>query len=197
MAGEIEVTVIGNLAADPELRFIPSGAAVTNFTVAQTPRTFDRQSNEWKDGETVWMRCAIWRDYAENIAASLHKGDRVIVRGRLKQRTYEKDGVNHTVTELDADEVGAAMRYAEVAIRKTERTQGGQQAGYSSPQGQWGAPQQGAPPPQQQPQGQPDQWAGQQPPAAPQQGWGAPPAQQPQQQQPWGQPQPGYSEPPF
>ena len=190
MAGEIEVTVIGNLAADPELRFIPSGAAVANFTVAQTPRTFDRQSNEWKDGETVWMRCAIWRDYAENVAASLHKGDRVIVRGRLKQRTYEKDGQNHTVVEMEVDEVGASIRYAEVAVRKTERTQPGQQG-----QQGWGQPpQQGAPVPA---QPQQDPWAGQQPPAPPQQGWGAPPQQPQQPQQPqWGG-APSYDQPPF
>jgi len=196
MAGEIQVVVVGNLTADPELRFIPSGAAVANFTVAQTPRTFDKDSNTWKDGETVFMRCSIWRDYAENVAASLHKGDRVMVTGKLKQRTYEKDGVNHTVIEMEAEDVGAVLRYAEVAIRKTERTQGGQQG--QQPQQGWGQqPQQGAPPPQQQPQGQPDQWAGQQPPPAPQQGWGAPPPQQPQQQQPWGQPPPAYGEPPF
>ena len=195
MAGEIQVTVVGNLAADPELRFIPSGAAVVNFTVAQTPRTYDKDTSTWKDGETVWMRCSLWRDYAENVAASLHKGDRVVVLGKLKQRTYEKDGVNHTVVEMEAEEVGAAMRYAEVQVRKTERTQGQQ-----APQQGWGAPQQGAPAPQ---QGQSDQWAGQQPPAPPAQGWGAPPPQhqqpqQPQQQpqqQPWGQP--AYGEPPF
>src|SRR6187431_3774786 len=100
MSGETVITSVGNLTADPELRFTPSGAAVANFTVAQTPRTFDRQSNEWKDGETFWMRCAVWRDTAENVAASLHKGDRVVVTGRLKQRTYEKDGANVTVVEM-------------------------------------------------------------------------------------------------
>jgi single-strand DNA-binding protein len=166
---------------------------VANFTVAQTPRTFDRQSNEWKDGETVWMRCAVWRDTAENVAASLHKGDRVIVRGRLKQRTYEKDGQNHTVTECEVDEVGAALRYAEVRITKAERQQGGQQ---QPQQGGWGQqPQQGGPPPQ-----QADPWAGQPAPQPPAQGWGAPPPQQQQPQpaqQPWGAPPPAYGEPPF
>jgi single-strand DNA-binding protein len=192
MAGEIAVTLVGNLAADPELRFIPSGAAVANFTVAQTPRTFDRQSNEWKDGETVWMRCAVWRDTAENVAASLHKGDRVVVTGRLKSRQYEKDGQNHTVIECEVDEIGAALRYAEVRVSKTERTQAPQQQ-QADPWATQG----------QQPQRQADPWAGQPAPQPPQQGWGAPPPQQ-QQPQPaqapqqggWGAP-PQYDQPPF
>ena len=97
MAGETVITIIGNLTADPELRFTPSGAAVASFTVASTPRQFDRQSNEWRDGETLFMRCSIWRDPAENVAESLTRGMRVIVNGRIKSRSYEKDGVKHTV----------------------------------------------------------------------------------------------------
>jgi len=186
MAGEITTTVIGNLAADPELRFIPSGAAVANFTVAQTPRTFDRDSNSWKDGETFWMRCNVWRDTAENVAASLHRGDRVVVTGKLKQRSYDKDGVTHTVVEMEVDEIGAALRYAEVRVNKTQRSGGQPPAGQ---QQAW--PQQQAP--------QADPWAGAQPPAPPQQGgWGSAPPQQPQQpaQGGWGQ-APSSDEPPF
>lgn len=187
MAGEITTSVVGNLAADPELRFIPSGAAVANFTVASTPRMFDKDTNGWKDGDTFWLRCAVWRDLAENVAASLHKGDRVVVTGRLKQRSYDKDGQTVTVVEMDVDEIGASLRYAEVQVRKTERTQaGGQPSG--GQQQAW---------PQQAPQ--PDPWANAAPPAAPQQGWGAPPPQQPAQQPQqggWGAP-PQYDQPPF
>lgn len=119
MAGETPITVVGNLTADPELRFSPSGAAVANFTVASTPRTFDRQSNEWKDGETLFLRCTAWRDMAQNIADSLHKGERVIVNGRLKSRSYEtKEGENRTVIELDVDEVGPSLRYASAALTR-------------------------------------------------------------------------------
>ena len=109
MAGETVITVVGNLTADPELRFTPSGAAVANFTVASTPRTFDRQSNEWKDGETLFMRCSVWRDAAENVAESLQRGTRVIVTGRLKSRSYEtKEGEKRTVIEMDVDEASPA-----------------------------------------------------------------------------------------
>ncbi|MFM6847784.1 MAG: single-stranded DNA-binding protein, partial [Terrabacter sp.] len=107
MAGDTVITIIGNLTADPELRFTPSGAAVANFTVASTPRQFDRQSNEWKDGETLFMRCSVWRDAAENVAESLQRGMRVIVSGRLKSRSYEtKEGEKRTVVEMDVDEIG-------------------------------------------------------------------------------------------
>lgn len=106
MAGETQITVVGNLTSDPELRFIQSGAAVVNFTVASTPRTFDRQSNEWKDGETLFMRCSLWREAAENVAESLTKGMRVIVTGRLVSRSYEANGEKRTVIELQVDEVG-------------------------------------------------------------------------------------------
>ena len=120
--GETVITIVGNLTADPELRFTPSGAAVANFTVASTPRTFDRQSNEWKDGETLFMRCSVWRDAAENIAESLHRGTRVIVTGRLKSRSYEtKEGEKRTVVEMDVDEVGPSLRYANAKVTKTSR----------------------------------------------------------------------------
>lgn len=121
MSGETNITVIGNLVGDPELRFTPSGAAVTNFTVASTPRQFDKQTNEWKDGESLFLRCAIWRQAAENVAESLTKGARVIVTGRLKQRRFEKDGEQRTVTELDVDEIGPSLRYASVKVNKAER----------------------------------------------------------------------------
>ncbi|WP_299444889.1 single-stranded DNA-binding protein [uncultured Phycicoccus sp.] len=192
MAGDTVITIIGNLTADPELRFTPSGAAVANFTVASTPRQFDRQSNEWKDGETLFMRCSIWRDAAENVAESLHRGTRVIVSGRLKSRSYEtKEGEKRTVVELEVDEVGPSLRYASAKVTKAERGGsggggfgggGGQQqndpwatGGSAPPQGGgqqgggWGGSQQA---PQQQPQGG-------------QQGGGG-----------WGQ-APSYDEPPF
>jgi single-strand DNA-binding protein len=121
-AGDIVTTIIGNLTADPELRFVPAGDAVVNFTVASTPRTFDRASNEWKDGETTFMRCTQWRQPAENVAESLHRGDRVIVHGRLKSRSYEKDGDKRTVIEMDVEEVGPSLRYASAHITKAERS---------------------------------------------------------------------------
>jgi single-strand DNA-binding protein len=122
MAGETVITIIGNLTNDPELRFTPSGAAVANFTVASTPRTFDRQSNEWKDGETLFMRCSVWREAAENVAESLQRGTRVIVNGRLRSRTYDtKEGEKRTVVELEVDEVGPSLRYATTKVSKTSR----------------------------------------------------------------------------
>jgi single-strand DNA-binding protein len=126
MAGETVITVIGNLTGDPELRFTPSGAAVANFTVASTPRTFDRQSNEFKDGDTLFMRCSIWREAAENVAESLTKGTRVIVTGRLVQRSYEtREGEKRTVVELQVDEVGPSLRYASAKVTRTQRGGGG------------------------------------------------------------------------
>src|SRR5690625_719138 len=111
MAGETIITVVGNLTGDPELRFTPAGAAVANFTVASTPRNFDRQANEWRDGETLFLRCSIWRDAAENVAESLTKGMRVIVQGRLVQRSFEtREGERRTVVELQVDEIGPSMR---------------------------------------------------------------------------------------
>ncbi|MBF6137293.1 single-stranded DNA-binding protein [Nocardia otitidiscaviarum] len=124
--GDTVITVIGNLTADPELRFTPAGAAVANFTVASTPRVFDRNTNEWKDGEALFLRCNIWREAAENVAESLTRGSRVIVSGRLKQRSYEtREGEKRTVVELEVDEVGPSLRYATAKINKTTRGGGG------------------------------------------------------------------------
>ena len=126
MAGETVITVVGNLTADPELRFTPSGAAVANFTVASTPRTFDRQSGEWKDGEALFLRCNIWRQAAENVAESLTRGMRVVVQGRLRQRSYEtKEGEKRTVVELEVDEIGPSLRYATAKVNKVSRGGGG------------------------------------------------------------------------
>ena len=130
MAGETVITVVGNLTADPELRFTPSGAAVANFTVASTPRTFDRQSNEWKDGDALFMRCSIWRQAAENVAESLTKGARVVVTGRLKQRSYEtKEGEKRQVVELEVDEIGPSLRYATAKVTRAARGAGGSSGG--------------------------------------------------------------------
>ena len=126
VAGDTIITVVGNLTADPELRFTPSGAAVANFTVASTPRIFDRQSNEWKDGDALFMRCSIWREAAENVAESLTRGSRVIVQGRLKQRSYEtREGEKRTVVELEVDEIGPSLRYATAKVNKASRSGGG------------------------------------------------------------------------
>jgi len=126
MAGETVITVIGNLTADPELRFTPSGAAVANFTVASTPRTFDRQTSEWKDGEALFLRCNVWRQAAENVAESLTRGSRVIVSGRLKQRSFDtKEGEKRTVIELEVDEIGPSLRYATAKVTKANRGEGG------------------------------------------------------------------------
>ncbi|MFD5080690.1 single-stranded DNA-binding protein [Streptomyces sp. NPDC058371] len=130
MAGETVITVVGNLVDDPELRFTPSGAAVAKFRVASTPRTFDRQTNEWKDGESLFLTCSVWRQAAENVAESLQRGMRVIVQGRLKQRSYEdREGVKRTVYELDVEEVGASLKNATAKVTKT--TGRGGQGGYS------------------------------------------------------------------
>jgi single-strand DNA-binding protein len=122
MAGETIITVVGNLTADPELRFTPSGAAVASFTIASTPRTYDRNTNEWKDGEALFLRCSIWRQAAENVAESLTRGMRVIASGRLKQRSYEtREGEKRTVIELDIDEIGPSLKYAAAKVNKTQR----------------------------------------------------------------------------
>lgn len=131
MAGETQITVIGNLTGDPELRFIQSGAAVANFTVASTPRTFDRQTNEWKDGETLFMRCSLWREAAENVAESLTKGMRVIVTGRLVSRSWEANGEKRTVNEIQVDEVGPSLRYATAKVQRTQRGGGSGGGGFS------------------------------------------------------------------
>src|ERR1700752_1115688 len=126
MAGETTITVGGNLTADPELRFPQSGAAVANFTVASTPRTFDKNSGEWKDGEALFLRCNIWRQSAENVAESLTRGMRVVVQGRLRQRSFEtKEGEKRTVMELEVDEVGPSLRYATAKVNKAARSGGG------------------------------------------------------------------------
>ena len=201
MAGDTVITIIGNLTADPELRFTPSGAAVANFTVASTPRQFDRQSNEWKDGETLFMRCSVWRDAAENVAESLQRGTRVIVSGRLKSRSYEtKEGEKRTVVEMDVDEIGPSLRSATAKVNKTQRGGGGGGFGGGQQGGGWSGQGGG--------QGE-DPWAtgggqGGQPGGGGSQGggWGAPAGGQPAapsgggQGGGWGQ-APSYDEPPF
>lgn len=183
MAGDTVITVIGNLVDDPELRFTPSGAAVANFRIASTPRTFDRQSNEWKDGEALFLSCAVWRQYAENVAESLTKGMRVIVQGRLKSRQYEtREGEKRTAFEIDVEEVGPALRYATAKVTRAQRSGGG--GGYGG--GGQGGGQGGAP--------ANDPWASQ----------GAPAQSQPSQSSgpaagndPWAAPGVGSDEPPF
>ncbi len=126
MAGETVITVVGNLTGDPELRFTPSGAAVANFTIASTPRNFDKQTNEWKDGDTLFLNCSIWRQAAENVAESLQKGMRVVAQGRLKQRSYEtREGEKRTVVELDVEEVGPSLKYATAKVARVQRSGGG------------------------------------------------------------------------
>ncbi|MFE5729379.1 MULTISPECIES: single-stranded DNA-binding protein [unclassified Streptomyces] len=137
MAGETVITVVGNLVDDPELRFTPSGAAVAKFRIASTPRTFDRQTNEWKDGESLFLTCSVWRQAAENVAESLQRGMRVVVQGRLKQRSYEdREGVKRTVYELDVEEVGPSLKNATAKVTKT--TGRGGQGGYGGGGGQQG-----------------------------------------------------------
>jgi len=161
MAGETNITIIGNLTADPELRFTPSGAAVAGLTVASTPRSFNKASNQWEDGEPLFLRCNAWRQMAENVAESLNKGDRVIVTGRLKQRSFEtREGGKRTVIELDVDEIGPSLKFRMATVRQAER-QGGQsqqqRPAQAPPEDPWGSP----PParPQQQAMDQGDPWA--------------------------------------
>jgi len=136
MAGETTITVVGNLTDDPELRFTPSGAAVAKFRIASTPRTLDRQSGEWKDGEPLFLACNIWRDAAEHVAESLQRGARVIVQGRLRQRSYEtREGEKRTVYELEVDEIGPSLRYATAKVQKMSRSSGGSGGGYGSSSG--------------------------------------------------------------
>ena len=123
MAGDTQITVVGNLVDDPELRFTPSGAAVANFRIASTPRTFDRQTNEWKDGEALFLSCSVWRQAAENVAESLQKGMRVVVQGNLRSRQYEtREGEKRTVFEIQVDEVGPSLRYATAKVTRTQRS---------------------------------------------------------------------------
>ena len=140
MAGETPITVIGNLTADPELRFTPNGVPVANFTVASTPRTFDRQTNEWRDGEAMFLNCSVWRQFAENVAESLSKGMRVIVNGNLKARSYEdRDGNRRTSYEIDVNEVGPSLRFASAKVARSQQSSGRQRG--TQPQGN-GWPQQ-------------------------------------------------------
>ena len=133
MAGETQITLIGNLTTDPELRFTPAGAAVANFTIASTPRTLDRQSNEWKDGETLFLRSSVWRELAENCAESLTKGTRVIASGFLKSRSYEKDGEKRSVTEFEIQEIGPSLKNATAKVVKAQR---GNSSGFGNQQSQ-------------------------------------------------------------
>jgi single-strand DNA-binding protein len=161
MAGDTLITVIGNLTADPETRFTPSGAQVTNFTVASTPRSFDKNANEWKDGDTLFLACSVWRDQAEHVAESLHRGTRVIVQGRLKQRSYEtSSGEKRTVFELDVEEVGPSLRSASAEVRKGQRSGAPAVTGQvqNPPAGGWGNT------------SEPDPWARPAAPAAPPRG---------------------------
>ena len=150
MAGETIITVVGNLTADPELRYTQSGLAVANFTIASTPRSFDRASNEWKDGEALFLRASVWREFAEHVASSLTKGSRVIAQGRLKQRSYEtKEGEKRTTIELEVDEIGPSLRYATAQVTRSSGGGGGQggQRGGAAPVADepWGAPASAAP----------------------------------------------------
>lgn len=134
MAGETVITVVGNLTADPELRYTQTGLAVANFTIASTPRNFDRATNEWKDGEALFLRASVWREFAENVAGTLSKGSRVIATGRLKQRSYEtKEGEKRTSYEIDIDEIGPSLRYATAHVTRT--TSGGPRGGQGGAQG--------------------------------------------------------------
>ncbi|WP_431805153.1 single-stranded DNA-binding protein [Microbacterium sp. bgisy203] len=135
MAGETVITVVGNLTADPELRYTQNGLPVANFTIASTPRTFDRQANEWKDGEALFLRASVWRDFAEHVAGSLTKGARVIATGRLKQRSYQdRDGNNRTAIELEVDEIGPSLRYATAQVTRAASSGGGGGGNYGGGQ---------------------------------------------------------------
>jgi single-strand DNA-binding protein len=194
MAGETVITVVGNLTGDPELRFTPSGAAVANFTIASTPRNFDRQTNEWKDGDTLFLNCSIWRQAAENVAESLQKGMRVVAQGRLKARSYEtREGEKRTVMELDVEEVGPSLKYATAKVTRVTRGAGGG-GGFGGGDDPWAsqpAAQGGAPQGAGAPSGQ-AAWGGQQGGGAAPQGGGAPQGGQ----DPWAVPG-GSEEPPF
>ncbi len=188
MAGETIITVVGNLVDDPELRFTPSGAAVANFRIASTPRTFDKNSNEWKDGDALFLSCAVWRQAAENVAESLQKGMRVVVQGRLKQRQYEtREGEKRTVVELEVEEVGPSLKYATAKVARASRSGGGggygggnQGGGGYSGGGQGGGQQAD------------DPWATPAPAGGAPSGGGQRPATDP-----WGAPGVGSDEPPF
>ena len=184
MAGDTQITVVGNLVDDPELRFTPSGAAVANFRIASTPRTFDRQTNEWKDGEALFLSCSVWRQAAENVAESLQKGMRVVVQGNLRSRQYEtREGEKRTVFEIQVDEVGPSLKYATAKVTRTQRSGGSSYGGGQQGGGQGGGPADN------------DPWATPQGGGAPQggapQGGGAP------ANDPWATPGVSSDEPPF
>ena len=151
MAGETVITVVGNLTADPELRYTQNGLPVANFTIASTPRTFDRQANEWKDGEALFLRASVWRDFAEHVAGSLTKGMRVVATGRLRQRSYQdREGQNRTAIELEVDEIGPSLRYATAQVTRAASSGGGGGGGQQArPQVQqeepWASPGSAAP----------------------------------------------------
>jgi single-strand DNA-binding protein len=175
MAGETVITVVGNLTDDPELRFTPNGAAVANFTIASTPRTFNRQTSTWEDGDALFLRCSVWRQAAESVAESLQRGMRVIAQGRLRQRSFEtREGEKRTVIEMEVDEIGPSLRFATAKVTRTQRSGGGGGGG-----GYGGAP------------------AGNDPWATPS-GGGATPQQGGGGNDPWGAPSgPPADEPPF
>ncbi len=187
MAGETVITVVGNLVDDPELRFTPSGAAVANFRIASTPRTFDTETREWKDGEALFLSCSVWRQAAENVAESLTKGMRVVVQGRLKQRSYEtREGEKRTVFELEVEEVGPSLKFATAKVARAQRSgggggYGGGGGGYSGGGASGGGASSGAP--------QNDPWATSGPSGG--SGGGAP------ANDPWATPGAGGDEPPF
>jgi single-strand DNA-binding protein len=172
MAGETSLTIVGNLTEDPAVRNTPGGDMVANFTVASTPRTYNRDTNAWEDGTTLFMRCAIWREPAQSVVDSLRKGMRVIVIGRLKQRQYEKDGANHTVIEMEVDEIGPSLKFATAQVQRMQGVQ--QQGQQQQSRGGFGSQQQGQQRQQQRP----------------------PQQRQQQQDDPWGSTG-GYQEPPF
>lgn len=200
MAGDTVITVIGNLTADPELKTVGSGSAVANFTIASTPRTFNKNTNEWEDGEALFLRCSIWREAAENVGATLQKGMRVIAQGRLRSRSFDdKEGQRRTVMELEVDEIGPSLKYAQAQVRRIDtRQQGGgyQQGGYQQQppqQGgyqQGGYPQQGGFPQQGAPQQQPPQQAPNQPNGG--DPWSTGQQQPPQQNGGWPNQNPGW-----
>ena len=144
MAGEPIITIVGNLTADPELRYVSSGIPVASFTVASTPRTMNKQTQQWEDGEAMFVRCSVWREYGENVANSLTKGTRVVVTGRLQVRSYEKDGQQRTSLEMQVDEVGPSLRYAVAQVQKTSRNSSQNPAQGARTQSQWGSTHPGA-----------------------------------------------------
>jgi single-strand DNA-binding protein len=185
MAGETTITIVGNLTDDPELRFTPSGAAVANFTVASTPRNFNKQTNEWEDGEAMFLRCSIWRQAAENVAESLQRGMRVVVQGRLKARTYEtREGEKRTVFEVEVEEIGPSLKFATAKVNRVSRSGGG---GYSGGGAQSAPSSQGGGAPAE------DPWATPAPSAAPAAGGAGGGAGN----DPWGAPGVAPDEPPF